>query len=328
MSAEKGYIYPLKLVPVFKTAIWGGERLKEAYGKSFDGERLAETWELSSRTREDSAMIENGEKAGVLLCDYFSDYGSVLIGKKHTGDRFPLLIKWIDARDKLSVQVHPADAYAKVNENDLGKTELWYIAEAKEGARLVYGLSDGADKKTLAEALQRGEVESVLKEIPVRAGDAVFIPAGLLHAIGEGIVIAEIQQSSDVTYRFFDYNRRDKEGNLRPLHVAKAMDVVHPFTEEEIDALRYARATAEEKDDPSVLSVNPYFSARTLDVDGKRELFVGEDSFLHILCVSGEGSIRYLDEDYPFAQGDGYLLPATLGEITVFGKARLLLSGI
>jgi len=328
VSAEKGYLYPLKLAPVLKTAIWGGARLKEAYGKSFDGEQLAESWELSARGEKDSSMIENGEKEGVLLCDCFADCGNALIGKKHRGDRFPLLIKWIDARDKLSVQVHPDSEYAKAHENDLGKTELWYIAEAKEGARLVYGLSDGVDKKALSEALAKGEVESVLKEIPVRAGDVFFIPAGLLHAIGEGIVIAEIQQSSDVTYRFFDYDRRDGEGNTRPLHLDKAMDVVYPFSEEEIDALRYARATEKEKDDPTVLTANPYFRVQTLDISEKTELSVCEDSFLHVLCVRGEGSIRYGGEDYPFSQGDGYFLPATLGDFFIVGNAKLLLSSL
>ncbi len=325
---ETNFLYPLKLAPVLKTALWGGRRLIEEYGKSYEGEKLAEAWELSSRTPEESAMIENGDKAGALLCDYFSDYGDVLIGKKHKGDRFPLLIKWIDAADKLSVQVHPSDDYAMANEGELGKTEVWYIAEAKPGARLIYGLKDGVDREALAEAVKEGTLADVMRELPVKTGDAVFIPSGMLHAIGEGIVIAEIQQSSDVTYRFFDYNRRDKEGKLRPLHLEKALAVVRPFREEEVDAVRYARATEAEKSDANIICVSPYFRVEGCELDGKRELFVGEESFVHILCTRGEGEIRFEGEAYPFSKGDSYLLPATLGACVLSGDAHLLLSSL
>ena len=323
---KSNFLYPLKLVPALKSALWGGRRLIEKYGKSYDGERLAEAWELSSRTPSDSSMIENGAKAGVLLCDYFADYGNVLVGTKHTGDRFPLLVKWIDATDKLSVQVHPDDGYAKEHEGELGKTELWYIAEAKEGARLVYGLLDGVGKEQLSEAMERGRAGDVIKEIPVKAGDAVFIPSGMLHAIGEGIVIAEIQQNSDLTYRFFDYDRRDAEGRLRKLHIDKAIDVVRTFSEEQISAVRYAGATEEEKRDPSVLCVCPYFRTDVLTLNGWHTLFAAEDSFVHLLCTEGEGILRFRKMEYPFHKGDSYLLPATLGECFVFGNACLLLT--
>lgn len=328
MSSKTRYLYPLKLSPVLKQAIWGGRRLIKEYGKDFDGESLAEAWELSSRTKNDSAAIANGDLAGTLLCDYFKEFGEALIGKKHAGGAFPLLVKWIDARDKLSVQVHPDDAYAKAHEDSLGKTELWYIAEAKEGARLVYGLADGADKGTLVAALESGEVERVLKTIPVKAGDAVFIPAGMLHAIGEGIVIAEIQQSSDVTYRFYDYDRRDKNGNPRPLHVEKAMAVVRSFSEEEINAVRYAHATEEERRSPAVLAVCPYFRVELVGLDGERTLEVTEDSFLHLLCTEGEGRLVFDGEEYSFSKGESYLLPAALGKCTFLGCASLLISKI
>lgn len=322
------FLYPLKLIPVAKTALWGGKRLIEAYGKSYDGEKLAETWELSSRTSADSAMIENGTAAGMLLCDYFADLGKSAIGKRHTGDRFPLLIKWIDAADKLSVQVHPADDYAKKHENDLGKTEMWYIAEAKEGARLIYGMKDGVSKEAFRAAVEKGEFVHLMKELPVSSGDVVFIPAGMLHAIGEGILIAEIQESSDVTYRFYDYERRGSDGKLRPLHVEKALDVLRAFEPEEIEAVRYARATDAEREDASLLCHCPYFRVRSLSLDGKHETCVEEDSFLHLLCTEGEGSIRYEGESYPFQKGDSYLLPATLGKCVFAGHAHLLLTDL
>lgn len=328
MSSKIRHLYPLKLSPVLKQAIWGGRRLTEEYGKEFDGESLAEAWELSSRAKEDSAVIANGALAGTLLCDYFEEFGEALVGTKHTGGAFPLLVKWIDAKDKLSVQVHPDDAYAKANENSLGKTELWYIAEAKEGASLVYGLADGADKSTLATALEQGKVEGVLKTVPVKAGDAVFIPAGMLHAIGEGILIAEIQQSSDVTYRFYDYDRRDKNGKLRPLHVEKAMAVVRSFSEEEINAFRYARATEKERCNPAVLAACPYFRVELVCLDGVRSLEVTEESFWHLLCTEGEGRLVFDGEEYSFSKGESYLLPAALGKCTLFGCASLLISKI
>ena len=326
MEELKRWAYPLKLVPVMKSAVWGGANLKARYGKRFDGEKLAETWELSARTRDESALIENGSLAGMLLCDYFSDFKDS-VGTKHRDDRFPLLIKWIDAADKLSVQVHPSDSYALANEGDLGKTEMWYVAEAREGATLVYGMADGVDIASFSAAVKAGDLSHVMKTVPVKAGDVIFIPAGMLHAIGEGIVIAEIQENSNVTYRVYDYGRRDKDGNLRPLHIAQALDVLRSYSEEEILALRYADGTKNE-DGTALLCACPYFRASLLSLDGEEARTVDESSFVHLLCTEGEGSISFDGERYPFSRGDGYFLPAKMGEYTLTGKARLLLSSL
>ena len=270
-------------------------------------------------------MIENGAAAGMLLCDYFSDYKSA-VGTKHKGDRFPLLIKWIDAADRLSVQVHPSDDYALLNEGDLGKTEMWYVAEAKENTKLIYGMADGVDKEAFCNAAAHGDFAGVMKEIPVSKGDVVFIPAGMLHAIGEGIVIAEIQQSSSVTYRVYDYDRCDKDGNKRPLHVDKAFDVLRPFTEDEVLSVRYARGKESTEADETLLCDCPYFRVSLLTLDGKVEKTVQKDSFVHLLCTEGEGSICFEGEEYPFKKGDGYLLPADMGAYALSGDATLLLS--
>ncbi len=316
------YIYPLKLGYVAKTALWGGHKLKDNYGKYYSGDKLAETWELTCRTPEECSMIQNGEKAGMLLLDYFADYGKDLIAKGFDGDRFPLLIKWIDAADCLSVQVHPDDAYASAHEKDPGKTEMWYIAEAEEGAKLIYGLKDGMSAEDFRRAVAEGKIGSVMREVPVKKGETYFIPSGMLHAIGAGIVIAEIQQNSDLTYRVYDYDRRGADGKLRELHVDKALAVVRPFTVEEIDAVRYAKGKSEE-----YLALCPYFRVKRIKA-GEEDLFVGEDSFLHLLCTEGEGVLIYKKERYPVKKGDSYLLPASLGALGTEGDAEFLLSSL
>ncbi len=319
---ESTYLYPLKLSYVAKTALWGGKKLVEDYGKYYDGDKLSETWELTCRTPEECSMIENGDKAGMLLLDYFADYGKHLIGKDYTGDRFPLLIKWIDAADSLSVQVHPDDAYALAHENDPGKTEMWYIAEAEEGAKLIYGLKDGMGREAFADAVHTGDYRSVMREVPVKKGETYFIPSGMLHAIGAGIVIAEIQQNSDLTYRVYDFDRKGPDGKPRVLHVEKALDVVRPFTEEEIDAVRYSREKSED-----MLASCPYFRVKRTKAENG-EICVTEESFVHLLCTEGEGALIYKKERYPVKKGESYLLPASLGVCKTDGDAEFLLSSL
>lgn len=319
---ESTYLYPLKLSYVAKTALWGGRKLKDSYGKYYDGEKLAETWELSCRTPAECSMIENGDKAGMLLLDYFADYGKKLIGKDYTADRFPLLIKWIDAADSLSVQVHPDDAYAEANENDPGKTEMWYIAEAEEGAKLIYGLKDGVGKEEFREAVLKNDYRSVMREVSVQKGETYFIPSGMLHAIGAGIVIAEIQQNSDLTYRVYDFDRKGADGKPRELHVAKALDVVRSFTEQEIDAVRFSRGEGEEW-----LANCPYFRVKRTNAENG-EINVTDESFVHLLCTEGEGCLIYKKERYFFKKGESYLLPASLGVCKTEGDAEILLSSL
>ena len=314
------HIYPLKLHALAKTALWGGVKLKEEYGKSGEYEKISETWELSVR-EGDNCLIENGMAAGMLLSDYFTDYGKALVGKNFEGDRFPLLVKFIDAKDSLSVQVHPDDAYALANEKDPGKTEMWYVVEAEEGAELIYGLRDGVTAEVFRDAVDAGAYESVMRRIPVKAGETYFIPSGMLHAIGAGLLIAEIQQNSDLTYRVYDFDRKGVDGKLRPLHVDKAKAVTRPFTEEEITAVRYSRGLPEKE---SVLADCSYFRAER--VEGGDTLSVSEDSFVHLLCVAGEGFLIHEREKYPIGKGDSYFLPAGLGEIALTGNAVLLAS--
>ena len=199
--------YPLRLTYTAKTALWAGNRLTAEWGKKGESDRISETWELSVRPRE-MAEILNGEGKGMTLEAYFAACGADCVSPAYRlGDRFPLLVKLIDAADSLSVQVHPDDAYAARVEGDSGKTEMWYIVEAEEGASLVYGLKKNFDEAAFRAALAEGKVEELLNYVPVHKGDVFFIPQGLVHAIGKGILIAEIQENSNVTYRVYDYGR-------------------------------------------------------------------------------------------------------------------------
>ena len=221
--------YPLKLSYVLKERIWAGTTLSsEEWNKTGNLSNAGESWELSVRTKE-MCCVSNGPLAGTPLGELLSADPSVL-GCTVDVREFPLLVKLIDAGDSLSVQVHPDDAYAARVENDRGKTEMWYIVDARPGAELIMGLVPGTDMKTFRAAVRAGKFEHLLYRRPVQKGECYFIPAGLAHAIGAGILIAEIQQNSDLTYRVYDFDRRDAAGNLRELHVDKALDVIRPFS--------------------------------------------------------------------------------------------------
>ena len=315
--------YPLKLSYIAKSAIWGGNTLKDEWGKLHSGDNIAETWELTVREKE-MAKIENGEAAGLTLAEYFEAVGYDAVSPNYRkGDRFPLLVKLIDAAAPLSVQVHPDDEYAGRVENDSGKTEMWYILSAREGAELICGLREGVSREDYARAVAEGRIESAMNYVKVKAGDCFFIPAGMVHAIGEGILIAEIQQNSDLTYRVYDYDRVGADGKKRELHTEKALDVVRPFTAEEIAAVRYSEGYSE-----GLLVNNRYFKVWEQDTALSSELTVGDKSFTSILCVDGEGAICFEGERYEIKKGDSYFCPAGMGRLTLCGEARLVCSEI
>lgn len=306
--------YPLKLKYVPKSAIWGGSTLKNFWEKPCDFDKLAETWELT--LRDDAVnQIENGAYAGRTLREFANDHEDCFVGEK-----FPLLIKFIDAEDRLSVQVHPDDRFAAEVENDKGKTEMWYIADAKEDAEIIYGIRDD-----VKEVRCDSGIEAQVERVSVRKGDVFFIPAGMLHAIGKGCLIAEIQQNSDLTYRVYDYERRDKNGNLRELHTEKALKVIRPFTEEEIRAIRYAKADTIGVGE--CLASCEFFCVNKLDLHGEQvSLCADADSFHSVLCVEGEGEILFAGESYPVRKGDSYFLPAGLGAYAMTGNMTVIVS--
>ena len=317
--------YPLKLSYIAKTAIWGGNTLKDEWGKECEFQKLAETWELSVRENAMS-VIENGNCQGTPLSEYLQNTPDAVTENHPEDGRFPLLIKFIDAADNLSIQVHPDDEYAK-KENDLGKNEMWYIVSAAPDAAIVYGLADYMEAEDFRALVRAGQTEKSLKTVPVHAGECYFIPAGLVHAIGKGCLIAEIQQNSDITYRVYDYDRRDAEGNPRELHVQKALDVVRAMSEQEIDALRFSRfpkLTCGE-----CLASCEYFEVHLLPLNGFSEKLCTEgDSFHSLLCIEGNGSVIFNGVHYPISRGDSYFLPAGMGDYTLCGNAKILLSRI
>ena len=293
-----------RLTPALKDNIWGGNKLR-GYGKESDKDRIAESWELSF-TEGGEARIADGREMSEVFPR--SAWGT-LADKFHA---FPVLTKFIDAKDKLSVQVHPSDSYALEHEGQFGKTEMWYVVEADEGAGLYMGLERECDSDEFAAAVADGSVEKLLSFKTVKKGDVYFIPSGTIHAIGAGVVIFEIQQNSTLTYRLYDYMRRDKDGNLRELHVDKAMKVslLEPYKESVFD-----------KDDESLIGTCEYFETRKYKLNFAKMAFnVENDSFLSITCVSGSGMIN----GEKMELGDTFFSPAGSGEITVEGDVEII----
>ena len=317
--------YPLRLQYYAKTALWGGDTLKTHWNKPCNFDKLAETWELTVRPEVSNRILE-GAPSGRTLGEFLAEH-PLAVCPTGVGEFFPLLVKLIDARDRLSVQVHPDDTYAHDVEQDQGKTEVWYIVDADENAEIIYGLADGIDNAAFRRAFAEGRVLEGVNRVKVRAGETYFIPSGLLHAIGDGCLIGEIQQNSDLTYRVYDYDRRGADGKLRELHTDKAMDVIRPFSAAEIDAIRFSHAPRYEMGE--CLAACPYFEVHKVDLDGAPvTLTVGEESFRHLLCIGGEGVLVHDGISYGIERGDSFFLPAGMGECTLSGTASLLISSL
>ncbi|MGN0552633.1 MAG: type I phosphomannose isomerase catalytic subunit, partial [Oscillospiraceae bacterium] len=210
-------MYPLKLKPAFKDYLWGGTKLRDVYGKDCSFDKVAESWELSCH-KDGNSVIDNGEAKGMTLAEYIEKKGKAILGKNcERFENFPVLIKLIDAKDNLSVQVHPDNEYAMRVEGEYGKTEMWYIVDCDEGAELIYGFKGNVSKEEFAERIKNNTLLEITNSVPVKKGDVFFIRSGTLHAIGKGILIAEIQQNSNTTYRVYDYGRVGADGKTRPL---------------------------------------------------------------------------------------------------------------
>jgi len=319
--------YPMKMRPITKEALWGGDKLKKNYHKIADFSKLAESWELTVRS-DGMSIIENGIYAGMTLDTFITRAQADILGKNISGDRFPLLVKFLDARENLSIQVHPDDTYALIHENELGKMEMWYIIEAEPGAQLVYGLQETCSAEKCKEAIASGKTESVLRYIPVKAGECYFIPAGHIHAIGAGILIAEIQQNSNVTYRVYDYNRKQSNGTLRQLHTAQALDVVRVYTKKEIAAERFFNNPPA---DAGTLCDCRYFRVQKYELGDREavELLVSDNSFLSVLVISSDhGQIIHDGIIYEITAGDSYFLPAGMGSFSINGETIVLVTSI
>ncbi len=318
--------YPMLLRPVSREIMWGGSTLKEKYHKTAPFDKLAESWELTVRPDEIN-VIDNGEYTGIPLEDYIVRNRTSILGINGAKyDRFPLLIKFIDAADRLSIQVHPDDDYAIAHEGEFGKTEMWYIMDAKPGAKLVYGLREGCTADGFAKAVSTGRTDEMLHYVDVHPGEVYFIPAGQVHAIGAGILIAEIQQNSNVTYRVYDYNRRQADGSLRVLHTEKALDVIRIRTDEEIEALRFSGGRKE--NGYELLCNCAYFNVRRYTTGQKNVAFLEptDRSFLSLLVLeAGDDAILESgDFSTQLIRGQSYFIPAETSKIKISGSTVFL----
>ena len=310
---------PVKLFPAFKDYLWGGTKLKTAYNKKSDLDIVAESWELSTH-KDGQSTVVGGEFDGLTLTDYIEKNGKECIGDNALKfDYFPILIKFIDALGNLSVQVHPDDEYALRVEGEYGKTEMWYILECDENAYLYYGVNREISKDEFKERIENNTLLEVLNKVPVHKGDVFFIPSGTIHAICSGIVICEIQQNSNTTYRVYDYDRRDKNGNPRELHIEKAIDVSSLTPS---PALKKIDASAK---DVTLASCDK-FTVRRLTVDGAMNVKIDKSCFHSLIVTEGEGTLTVNGESYDLEKGDSFFVPAQDGEYTLSGNACVILS--
>ncbi len=318
--------YPLLLTPPIKDNIWGGTRLKTEFGYSTDHAIAAEAWVLSCH-KDGPSVVSNGACAGLSLPDVLDQWGPAALGEKAARfPYFPLLIKLIDAHDRLSIQVHPADDYAMRVEGEFGKTEMWYIVDCEPGAELIYGFSKGLTKEEFRRRIEDNTLTDVCNRVPVKKGDVFFIEAGTLHAIGSGILIAEVQQNSNTTYRVFDYGRLGADGKPRALHVDKAVDV----TETAPPSRPYGQV-GETAAIPGgtcrPLASCDLFTVQLLEVTGT--LSVGcLESFTSLLCLDGSCTVQASSgESLTLSKGGSLFLPAGM-TAKITGQAQLLCSRV
>lgn len=314
----------LKLKPVFKDYIWGGTRLKSDFGFESDLDKLAEGWMLSCH-KDGKNIIENGEYKGKTLDEVIEEKGK----EKVVGTRsldfpyFPVLIKLIDAKDNLSIQVHPDNDYAQRVEGEFGKTEIWYVLDATDDAQLIYGFKNKISSEEFVDAIKNNTLTDVLNSVKVKKGDLLFIEAGTVHAIGKGTLVAEIQQNSNTTYRVYDYGRLGADGKPRELHIGKAVDVskteppkydIKPMGEPE----KFNDYTK------TLLTKCDLFTVNHYELNGKVTLEADEKSFNHVLVVDGAGTINDVD----FKKGDSFYIPANYGKYEINGKCEIIVTNI
>ena len=307
-----------KLTPAFKDYLWGGTKLRDVYGKNCDYDKVAESWELSTHSAGQS-VITSGEYDGLTLNEYIEKCGKAILGTNcEKFSDFPVLIKFIDAKEPLSVQVHPSDEYALRVEGEYGKTEMWYVVASDPGASLYFGVNQELTKEEFKAHIENNTLTDVLYKADVKPGDVFFIETGTIHAIGAGILICEIQQNSNTTYRVYDYGRRGADGKLRELHVEKAIDV---------SALTPSD-TADKQSAPEVvpggtktaLASCEYFTTEKYEVDGTVEIEVDSASFASLVITEGEGRVAGAETEVEFKAADSLFVPAGAGKVTITGK--------
>ncbi len=320
-------LYPLKFTPICKEKIWGGNKLKELLNKEYpELPNCGESWEISG-VQDEVSVVSNGFLTGNSLEELIEVYMGDLVGEKvyeKFGTEFPLLIKFIDANDNLSIQVHPNDELSMERHDAFGKTEMWYVVQADPGSRLISGFNRKIDKERYLNYFKNGQLEEILNYESVKAGDVFFMPAGRVHAIGKGIVVAEIQQTSDVTYRIYDFNRVDDHGNPRELHTDLAVDAIDYKFETNY------RTDYKSENDQSVKLVDcQYFTTNILQLAGSVDRdFADLDTFVIYICLEGTFTLSWEDQAIGVTKGDSVLIPAQINNFALSnsngGAAKLL----
>ena len=302
---------PLFLQSVMQEKIWGGTKLRDEFGYEIPSDKVGEYWAISAHPHGVST-IKNGRFAGMGLDQLYAEHRE-LFGNS-SEPVFPLLTKILDANDWLSVQVHPDDHYAMEHEGELGKTECWYVISADEGAEIIYG-HNAKSREELRQQIEKKEWDKLLTKVPVKAGDFFYVPSGTMHAIGSGILILETQQSSDTTYRVYDFDRKDTKGNLRELHLEKSIDVLN------IGAPANSRPVTVKADDlmSTLLVASDFFAVYKWEVSGKVDI-EKTAAYLLVSVLAGQGVLTVDGETYPIAKGDHFILPSDVEEWTFEGK--------
>ncbi|WP_338731132.1 type I phosphomannose isomerase catalytic subunit [Mangrovimonas cancribranchiae] len=318
----KELLYPIKFTPILKEKIWGGEKLKQLLNKKSDSPNIGESWEISD-VEGDTSIVSNGELKGKTLKTLLKTYHSNLIGKKNYrvfGDKFPLLIKFIDAKQDLSIQLHPNDELAKKRHNSFGKTEMWYVMQADEGSNLIIDFKEKITPEVYLNHLENKTLPSILNFEQVTSGDTFFIEVGRVHAIGAGVMLAEIQQTSDITYRVYDWNRVDANGKGRELHNDLAIDAIG-FDMPNNFKIAYDK----DKNQSNSMVRCPYFTTNYLELDTVLDKENTYDSFMIYMCVEGNAQIISENKTVELQAGETVLLPAALKTFKIKAESAKLL---
>ena len=315
--------YPLKFHPIFKYRMWGGEKLKTYLHKNYSESNIGESWELSD-VPDNKSIITNGVYEGQTLSELIKKYPAEILGNnnyKKFGPVFPLLLKFIDAKTPLSIQVHPNDEIAKKRKNSFGKNEMWYIMQADKDAELIVGFNKKETTESYVKAIENGNILSTLNSFNVKQGDTINIPAGRVHAIGAGVLLAEIQQTSDITYRIYDYDRVDqKTKQKRELHTEESVDVI------DFEVLDdYTTSYSEAINTANKLVHNTYFKTDINILSGKlSKNYTDMDSFIIYMCVEGLFELQYDNKTYSLKMGEVILLPASIDILELKGNAKFI----
>lgn len=308
------------LEPVFKNYIWGGQKLKQIFKKNTPYDITAESWEISTNKNGVNKII-NGEYKDKYLNEIFEEKNlrTKIFGTKCAEMQdFPLLIKYIDAKQNLSVQVHPDDEYARKYENDYGKNELWYIMDCPKNAKLVCGLNERVTRENLNNIVRSEKIKENLRYIDIEKGDSIYIPSGTVHAILSDTLVCEIQQNSNLTYRIYDWDRVDKDGKRRELHISKAIDVIN--LDNKIEKVKLNNSSSQN------LISSRYFSVDRIDVNGEKDFTSNMETFYTINVVEGSGKVFSNNKEYVINCGDSFIIPAQLGKFKIDGKMIILVS--